>query len=148
MTEEEFNKLKNKGFNRVPVIRKKLADLDTPLSIYLKIANEPNTYLFESVIDGERFGRYSFIGLKSEYTFEVKGKKCNELFKNKIIKSVEKDDPLEWVKEITGRYKIAEPDGLPSFLGGFVGYFSYEIVRFIEPKVLHLSKKKMMLIFY
>ena len=115
MTEEEFNKLKKKGFNRVPVIRKKLADLDTPLSIYLKIANEPNTYLFESVVDGERFGRYSFIGLKSDYTFEVKGKKCNELFKNKIIKSVEKDDPLEWVKEITGRYKIAEPDGLPIF---------------------------------
>ena len=142
MTEEEFNKLKNKGFNRVPVIRKKLADLDTPLSIYLKIANEPNTYLFESVIDGERFGRYSFIGLKSDYTFEVKGKKCNELFKNKIIKSVDKDDPLEWIKEITGRYKIAEPDGLPSFLGGFVGYFSYEIVRFIEPKVLHLNNKK------
>ncbi len=142
MTEEEFNKLKKKGFNRVPIIRKKLADLDTPLSIYLKIANEPNTYLFESVIDGERFGRYSFIGLNSEYTFEVKGKTCNELFKNKIIKSVEKDDPLEWVKEITGRYKIAEPDGPPGFLGGFVGYFSYEIVRFIEPKVLHLSKNK------
>ena len=65
MTEEEFNNLKNKGFNRVPVFRKKLADLDTPLSIYLKIANEPNTYLFESVIDGERFGRYSFIGHSS-----------------------------------------------------------------------------------
>ena len=142
MTEEEFNNLKDKGFNRVPVFRKKLADLDTPLSIYLKIANEPNTYLFESVIDGERFGRYSFIGLKSDYTFEVKGKKCNELFKNKIIKSVNKDDPLEWIKEITGRYKIAEPAGLPSFLGGFVGYFSYEIVRFIEPKVLHLNNKK------
>ena len=142
MTEEEFNNLKDKGFNRVPVFRKKLADLDTPLSMYLKIANEPNTYLFESVIDGERFGRYSFIGLKSDYTFEVKGKKCNELFKNKIIKSVNKDDPLEWIKEITGRYKIAEPAGLPSFLGGFVGYFSYEIVRFIEPKVLHLNNKK------
>ena len=142
MTEEEFNNLKDKGFNRVPVFRKKLADLDTPLSIYLKIANEPNTYLFESVIDGERYGRYSFIGLKSDYTFEVKGKKCNELFKNKIIKSVNKDDPLEWIKEITGRYKIAEPAGLPSFLGGFVGYFSYEIVRFIEPKVLNLNNKK------
>ena len=73
MTEEEYNKLKKKGFNRVPVIRKKLADLDTPLSIYLKIANEPNTYLFESVIDGERFGRYSFIGLNLN-TFEVRGK--------------------------------------------------------------------------
>ena len=142
MTEKEFNKLKNEGFNRIPVIRKKLADLDTPLSIYLKIANEPNTYLFESVIDGERFGRYSFIGLKSDYTFEVKGKKCTELFKNKIIKSVEKDDPLEWIKDITCRYKIPETDGLPGFLGGFVGYFSYEIVRFIEPKVLNLSKKK------
>ena len=79
MTEEEFNKLKNKGFNRVPVIRKKLADLDT-FSIYLKIANEPNTYLFESVVDGERFGRYSFIGL-SLTTFEVKGKNVTNYLK-------------------------------------------------------------------
>ena len=79
MTESEFNALAQAGYNRVPIVLETFADLDTPLSLYLKLANEPHTYLLESVVGGERFGRYSFIGLAAHRRIEVRGYECVEI---------------------------------------------------------------------
>ena len=79
MTEQEFKQLAVQGYNRVPVVLETFADLDTPLSVYLKLANKPYSYLLESVQGGERFGRYSFIGLPAQIRFEVSGRRCREI---------------------------------------------------------------------
>src|SRR5215212_4276784 len=98
MTEAEFNRHAEAGYNRVPVVLETFADLDTPLSVYLKLANRPYTYLLESVIGGERFGRYSFIGLASSSRLEVRGNVCAEFEEDKLVASTVFEDPLEFVK--------------------------------------------------
>src|SRR5688572_13363976 len=135
MTEAEFNRLASAGHNRVPLVLETFADLDTPLSIYLKLANRPYSYLLESVQGGERFGRYSFIGLPAETRFEVIGRQCREISRGRVLLEGEQDDPLEWVASIAGRYKAAPRPGLPRFLGGLVGCFGYDTVRYVERKL-------------
>jgi anthranilate synthase component I len=125
MTEQEFKQLAAQGFNRVPVVLETFADLDTPLSVYLKLANKPYSYLLESVQGGERFGRYSFIGLPAQTRFEVRGKRCRELRGDNVVSDTERDDPLDWVAEQHARLRAAPRPGLPRFLGGLVGCFGY-----------------------
>src|SRR5438128_11221309 len=98
MTESEFMRLAAAGFNRVPVVLETFADLDTPLSIYLKLANEPYTYLLESVVGGERFGRYSFIGLAAMSRLEVRGYDCVEIEAGRQVAKTTVDDPLDFVQ--------------------------------------------------
>ena len=98
MTEEQFRQLAAEGFNRVPVVLETFADLDTPLSVYLKLANKPFSYLLESVQGGERFGRYSFIGLPAHIRFEVRGHLCRELNGDKVVAESEQEDPLAWTR--------------------------------------------------
>ena len=134
-TESRFKELAAKGYNRIPLVLETFADLDTPLSVYLKLANEPHTYLLESVVGGERFGRYSFIGLKADTRIEVRGYECSE-FENGALKSrVRVDDPLEFVEQYHARFKAAPQEGLPRFCGGLVGYFGYDTVRYIEKRL-------------
>jgi anthranilate synthase component 1 len=135
MTETEFRRLADAGFNRVPVVLETFADLDTPLSIYLKLANEPYTYLLESVVGGERFGRYSFIGLAAASRLEVRGYECIEIAGGVETTRRTVDDPLEFVQAYLDRYRTAEDPRLPRFCGGLVGYFGYEIVQYIEKRV-------------
>jgi anthranilate synthase component I len=140
MTEQEFKQLAAQGFNRVPVVLETFADLDTPLSVYLKLANKPYSYLLESVQGGERFGRYSFIGLPAQTRFEVRGKRCRELRGDNVVSDTERDDPLDWVAEQHARLRAAPRPGLPRFLGGLVGCFGYETVRYIEKRVSAADK--------
>ena len=84
MTETQFNQLAAEGYNRIPLVLETFADLDTPLSVYLKLANQPHTYLLESVVGGERFGRYSFIGLAADTRIEVRGYECSEYERGKL----------------------------------------------------------------
>jgi anthranilate synthase component 1 len=140
MTEQEFKQFAAQGFNRVPVVLETFADLDTPLSVYLKLANRPYSYLLESVQGGERFGRYSFIGLPAETRFEVNGRQCREIRQGRVLSDGEQDDPLAWVASIAGRYKAAPRPGLPRFLGGLVGCFGYDTVRYVERKLSTTSK--------
>jgi anthranilate synthase component 1 len=135
MTEQEFTQLAAQGFNRIPVVLETFADLDTPLSVYLKLANKPYSYLLESVQGGERFGRYSFIGLPAETRFEVLGTTCMEYRGGDLISRAEHADPLEFVSNCHKRIKAATLPGLPRFLGGLVGCFGYETVRYIERKL-------------
>jgi len=140
MTESEFRQFAAAGFNRIPVVLETFADLDTPLSVYLKLANRPWTYLLESVQGGERFGRYSFIGLPAETRFEVRGRLCSEYRHDQLVEQAEHDDPLEYVRACQARFKAAVPTGLPRFCGGLVGIFGYDTVRYIEPRLARSDK--------
>jgi anthranilate synthase component 1 len=140
MNEAEFLACAERGFNRVPVVLETLADLDTPLSVYLKLGNRPYSYLLESVQGGERFGRYSFIGLPAEMRFEVRGHNCSEYRANTLLAQSHQADPLEWVRQCHARFKAAVLPGLPRFAGGLVGCFGYETVRYIEKKLAGIDK--------
>lgn len=140
MTESEFGQFAAQGYNRIPLVLETFADLDTPLSVYLKLANRPWSYLLESVQGGERFGRYSFIGLPAETRFEIRGHTCSEYRNDRLIQRSEQADPLEYVRGLQARYKAAMPKGLPRFCGGLVGFFGYETVRYIERKLANVAK--------
>jgi len=141
MTETDFKRLAAQGFNRVPLILETFADLDTPLSIYLKLANRPYSYLLESVQGGERFGRYSFIGLPAQTRIVVRGHKELVLHGETVTEDVESPDPLAFIGDYVKRVKAAPLDGLPRFAGGLVGYFGYDTVRYIEPKLAKRPEK-------
>src|SRR5262245_42498276 len=135
MTEVEFEELARAGYNRVPVVLETFADLDTPLSIYLKLANRPHTYLLESVVGGERFGRYSFIGLEAENRLEVRGDVCTEIRGGRAVGNTTSADPLGFVNDYLARFKVVQDPALPRFCGGLVGYFGYDTVRYIERRL-------------
>ena len=140
MTEAEFNGLAAQGYNRVPLVLETFADLDTPLSIYLKLANEPYTYLLESVVGGERFGRYSFIGLAAARRLEVRGRECLEIEREEISARSVPADPLAFVQDYLARFRTAEDPRLPRFCGGLVGYFGYDTVRYVEKRLARTTK--------
>ncbi len=135
MTEAEFNRLAAAGYNRAPIVLETFADLDTPLSIYLKLANRANTYLLESVVGGERFGRYSFIGLPAERRIEVRGDACTEFHGAQAVGEQRVSDPLSYVNDVLARFRVARDASLPRFCGGLVGYFGYDTVRYIERRL-------------
>lgn len=135
ITESSFTDLAKQGFNRIPLVRQVLADLDTPLSTYLKLANGPYSYLFESVQGGEKFGRYSIIGLPCRKQIRIFGSQINVIEDDNCIETIEHDDPLKWIEDFHAQFKVAELENLPRFTGGLVGYFGYDTIRYIEPKL-------------
>ncbi len=134
ITESEFNALAQQGYNRIPLRRTLFADLDTPLSVYLKLANQPYTYLLESVQGGERFGRYSFIGLPANERLEIRGLQVIH-HTSSSIEETTVTDPLEFVGNFLNRYRIPTMPDMPRFVGGLAGYFGYDAVRYIEPRL-------------
>ncbi len=135
MTPEQFQTLAQQGYNRIPVVCEVLADLDTPLSTYLKLAEGPYSYLFESVHGGEKWGRYSIIGLQCRTRVKIYGKRVEVEQDGDIVETEEVDDPLAWVESYQARFKVPEPEGLPRFNGGLVGYFGYDTIRYIEKRL-------------
>src|SRR5512135_1622867 len=140
ITEQEFNELAAQGYNRIPLVVETFADLDTPLSLYLKLANKPFSYLLESVQGGERFGRYSFIGLPAETRITVRGHQVT-LTTAQGETTQQADNPLDFIDEYRSRFKVAPLSGLPRFTGGLAGYFGYDTVRYIEPRLAQNVKK-------
>ena len=135
ITQSQFDALAGQGYNRVPVTLDTLADLDTPLSVYLKLANRPYSYLFESVVGGERFGRYSIVGLAARTVLRVCGNEVAIEVDGKATETTRSDDPLAFIEQFQNRIKAAPtPDNL-RFVGGLTGYFGYDTVRYIEPKL-------------
>jgi len=138
VTELEFKALAAQGYNRIPLIAERFADLETPLSLYLKLANEPNTFLLESVVGGERFGRYSFIGLAARTslrsTIRDDGCTTEVVDGGKVVQTFE-GDPLAAIERYAAQFKVAAKAGLPRFAGGLAGYFGYDTVRVIEKKL-------------
>lgn len=135
MTPERFQELSQVGYNRIPVSRDVLADLDTPLSTYLKLANTPWTFLFESVQGGEKWGRYSMIGLPSHERIEVHGFTVRHIKDGEAVGVAEVEDPLAWIEKFQSRFKVPKLDDQPRFDGGLVGYFGYDTIRYIEPRL-------------
>ena len=140
MTEQEFNALARQGFNRIPLTLETLADLDTPLSVYLKVANAPYSYMLESVQGGERFGRYSFVGLPASTRISVYGRRVQVEVGDSVLESTDTDDPLAFVSDYMKRFRIPPIPGLPRFRGGLVGYFGYDTVRYIERRLASTHK--------
>lgn len=140
MTETEFNALAAQGYNRIPVTLETFADLDTPLSIYLKLANGPYTYLLESVQGGERFGRYSIIGLAAPTRIVVQDRQVLVLTGNRISERSDETNPLDFIGDFIQRFKAPPASGLPRFCGGLVGCFGYDTVRYVEEKLAKTRK--------
>lgn len=122
-------------FQLVPRVREVLADLDTPLSTYLKLAEGPYSYLFESVQGGEKWGRYSIIGLPCERVIKVFGNTIRIEALGTVVETFEVPDPLAWIEDYHSKFDIAEVEGLPRFTGGLVGYFGYDTIQYIEPRL-------------
>ena len=141
MQRTEFDALAAQGFNRIPLVQETLADLETPLSLYLKLTNntgQKNTYLLESVIGGERFGRFSFIGLPAKTILRSIGTPLapvTEIVTDGNVVETNHDNPLDFVDAYFKRFKVAVPPGLPRFCGGLAGYFGYDTVRYIESRL-------------
>ncbi len=130
-----FQSLAAAGHTRIPLVREVFSDLDTPLSVYLKLADGPYTYLFESVEGGERFGRYSIIGLPARRVFTVRGRVLETIDHGEVVESREVEDPLAAVEELRARYSVPRLEGLPGFTGGLVGWFGFECVEFMETRL-------------
>ncbi len=132
--------LARRGYNRVPVMREILADLDTPLSAYLKLAAGPYSYLFESVQGGETWGRYSIIGLPAATVVKVCGESVFVERQGEVVERTDTPDPLAWIDAFRQRFRVPVSADLPRFSGGLVGYFGYDTVRYVEPRLRGAAK--------
>ncbi|OIP24871.1 MAG: anthranilate synthase component I [Comamonadaceae bacterium CG2_30_60_41] len=139
ISESEFSSLAAQGYNRIPVSTQAFADLETPLSLYLKLANSaPFSFLLESVVGGERFGRYSFIGLPARTLLRVSGfgaQARTEVVTDGVVVETSRANPLDFIAAYQQRFKVALQPGMPRFCGGLAGYFGYDAVRYIEKRL-------------
>ena len=141
MTPEKFAELASQNFNRIPVTRQVLADFETPLSVYLKLAYGANSYLFESVQGGEKWGRYSLIGLQTSTVLRVYGQQLEIIKDGKPMVNRHTDDPMAEVERFRQLFSMPELPDLPRFTGGLVGYFGYDTVRYFEPRLAKSQPK-------
>jgi anthranilate synthase component 1 len=144
ISELEFKSLVQQGYNRIPLLLEAFADLETPLSLYLKLAHAQDggrhSFLLESVVGGERFGRYSFIGLPARTLIRASGfgdEQLTEVVTDGQVVETSRDNPLDFIAAYQKRFKVALRPGLPRFCGGLAGYFGYDAVRYIEPRLAH-----------
>ena len=135
INETDLQRLHEAGYNRVAVVHEILADLDTPLSVYLKLAAGPNSYLLESAEGGEQWGRYSFIGLPASSIITVHGEDIRLHVDGELSEQLTSRDPLGYIEALHAQYRVAPDPDLPRFYGGLVGYFSYDTVRYVEPRL-------------
>jgi len=140
MEKSQFTNLVEQGFNHIPIFREIVVDTDTALALYLKLGNNSYSYFLESVQGGEKWGRYSFIGLAAETVIKVYNYQISIEKNGTLIEQHEVSDPLEWIEQYQSKFIVPKLEDLPDFNGGFVGYFSYEIIRYIEPKLKNINK--------
>lgn len=147
ITETEFQGLAAQGYNRIPLLAEAFADLETPLSLYLKLAHGRDgmarSFLLESVVGGERFGRYSFIGLPARTLLRASGfgeAARTEVVTDGQVVETHRGNPLDFIAAYQQRFKVALRPGLPRFCGGLAGYFGYDAVRYIEPRLEKTAK--------
>jgi anthranilate synthase component 1 len=147
MTELEFKSLALQGYNRIPLMAEAFADLETPLSLYLKLAYSSgqgkHSFLLESVVGGERFGRYSFIGLPARTLLRAfispEGNRTEVVTDGQVVET-DHGNPLDFIEAYQQRFKVALRPGLPRFCGGLAGYFGYDCVRLMEPRLAKVHK--------
>lgn len=141
MKNARFEQLIADGYNHIPVFEEIALDTDTALGLYLKLANKPYSYLFESVQGGEKWGRYSMIGLSASTVIKVFDYEVQIHKDRKLDKTITTQDPLKWIEQYQNQFKVPKLEDLPDFNGGLVGYFGYEIIRYIEPRLAKINKK-------
>lgn len=133
MTPDDFARYRAAGYTRIPLAAEIAADLETPLSAFLKLADRPMSFLFESVQGGEKWGRHSILGLPCRRRIEVRGHDIVRLLDGEVVSREQVDDPLDWIERYQANFRVPDIEGLPSVTGGLVGYFGYDTVRYIEP---------------
>ena len=139
MTEAEFQSLAQAGYTRIPVLAEARADLYTPLAVYAKLPGGPYSYLLESVVGGERFGRYSFVGLPCAERIQARRRTVQRLLNDDCLEEVDAD-PFEYVRAWLQRNRSAPLPAALRFGGGLVGYFGYETVQHVEKTALKAEK--------
>jgi len=136
ISNQEFEAFAAQGYSRIPISMEVLADLETPLSTFMKlVADKPYSYLFESVQGGEKWGRYSIIGLPCHTVVQVRGHDITVETEGKLVEQLTTADPLGWIERYAAQFKMPEVASLPRFAGGLVGYFGYDTIRYIEPRL-------------
>ena len=139
-TQTELTAYAEQGYNRVPLVREVLADFETPLSVYCKLAHRPYSYLFESVQGGEKWGRYSIIGLPCSERIEIREHRLQHIRRGEIVRDEEVTDPLAEIEAFREQFRVPDIDKLPRFIGGLVGYFGFETIQLIEPRLTGANK--------
>ena len=140
ITQQEFDSYAAQGYNRIPVAREVLSDLDTPLSVYLKLADGPYAYLFESVQGGENWGRHSIIGLPCRRVYSLRGKTLAVEDLGEVVETRELADPLAAIDALRRQFRVPVLPDMPAFSGGLVGYFGFETIGWIEPRFARVDK--------
>ena len=141
ITSDKFNSYKAEGFNFIPLVKSFDVGHETPLSIYQKLANLPFSYLLESVEGGERFGRYSIIGLPSQKRIVIRGDVIEVIDQNQVIEKETTQNPLNFIQNYLSQFKVPHDLELPRFAGGLAGYFGYETIQYIEARLKHKKTK-------
>ena len=137
MTQDQFIKLGQKGYNHVPVVRQLFADLDTPLSCYVKVARGPYSYLLESAAQGgEKWARYSVVGLPCKHVVKVTGSRVSVQKDGAVVEDFDCDDPLAYIEDLQKQFSYPDIEHLPTYTGGLVGYFGYDTVRYVENRII------------
>lgn len=134
MNKHEFDQLKLSSYTHVPIYAEVFADLDTPLSVYKKLANNDYSYIFESVEGGEKWGRYSIIGLHCDTIIKAYGNRI-QLCERNHVESFVSNEPLKWLSHYLNKFNVYDEQSPPAFTGGLVGYFGYESIQYIEPRL-------------
>lgn len=140
LDQQQFAELAKNNYSHIPLVHTVLADLDTPLSTYIKLANAPYSYLFESVQGGEKWGRYSIIGLPCKKRIRISGNAIQVETDEGIEQQLQVEDPLAWIEDYQQQFHVPDLDELPRFTGGLVGYFGYDTIRYIEPRLAKTQK--------
>ncbi len=141
ITSDKFNTYKAEGFNFIPLVKSFDVGHETPLSIYQKLANLPFSYLLESVEGGERFGRYSIIGLPSKKRIVIRDDVVEVIDQNQVIEKETTQNPLNFIQNYLSQFKVPHDLELPRFAGGLAGYFGYETIQYIEARLRHKKTK-------
>jgi anthranilate synthase component 1 len=142
MNNAHFANLAKQGYRRAPLMRTVLSDYDTPLSVYHKLANGAYSYLFESVQGGDKWGRYSIIGLPCHTRIQICGQHIKEFVDGAVVQHQVVDDPLAWIEAYQATFKVYPQPGLPKFTGGLVGYFGYDTIRYVEERLKHSAPQQ------
>ena len=135
ISRQKFDNFKKNGFNRIPLVLECFADLDTPLSVYSKLANDRYSYLLESADGGNKHGRYSIIGLPAKVRIQIKKDKILVFNEDKVIDEISDKNPLDFIDKFMNQFKTPQNLDLPRFSGGLAGYFGYETIQYIEPRL-------------
>ena len=141
MTEQDFIKYIEKGYNLIPLKSTLINDGLDPIDVYQKLSNMPKSYLLESLEGEKDWSRYTIIGLPSEEYIELKNNRIKYFISNKLVEDVETNNPIDWIEEFQKKFNVPSDSNLPKFQGGLVGYFGFDTVKYFEPAIKATMQK-------